>query len=122
MKSKEDLINVLDSICHRDPRYKIDAYTFVLAALNFTMGNLKRRGHVNGRELTLGIRDFAIAEYGRLARTVFEHWGVKKTEDFGNIVFNMVETGVLGKTETDSIEDFREIFDFKKVFEDEYTY
>ena len=122
MKSKEELINVLSRICQADDRYKIDAYTFVLAALNVTMEALKRKGHVSGRELTLGIKDFAIREYGRMARTVFEHWGIKTTEDFGHIVFNMVERGVLGKTEADNIEDFREVFDFKQAFEDEYPF
>ncbi len=122
MKSREDLISVLSRLCQKDRRYKIDAYTFILAALNVTMQTLKRNGHVSGEELTLGIKDFAIREYGRMARTVFEHWGIKKTEDFGHIVFNMVEAGVLGKTESDSIDDFRDVFDFKKVFEDEYLF
>ncbi|MFH1093778.1 MAG: Minf_1886 family protein [Candidatus Omnitrophota bacterium] len=122
MKSKEDLIIVLNRIWQKDNRYKIDAYSFVLAALNVTMEALKRNGHVSGQELMLGIKDFAIREYGRLARTVFEHWGIKTTEDFGYIVFNMVEAGVLGKTESDSIDDFKEIFDFKKEFEDEYPF
>ena len=122
MKSKEDLISVLSRLCQKDSRYKIDAYTFVLAALNVTMESLKRKGHVSGQELTLGIKDFAIREYGRMARTVFEHWGIKTTEDFGHIVFNMVEAGVLGRTESDSIDDFKDGFDFKKAFEDEYPF
>jgi len=122
MKSKESLITILNRICSKDPRYKIDAYSFVLAALSFTIEKLKRKGHLSGEELTLGIKDFAIQEYGRLARTVFEHWGIKKTEDFGHIVFNMVDAGVLGKTDKDDIEDFKDVFDFKKVFEDEYVY
>ncbi len=122
MKSKEDLISVLNRICQKDSRYKIDAYSFVLAALNATMEALERSGHVSGQELTHGIKGFAIREYGRMARTVFEHWGIKATEDFGHIVFNMVEAGVLGKTESDSIDDFKEVFDFKKVFEDEYSF
>lgn len=122
MKSKEDLISVLSRLCLKDSRYKIDAYTFVLAALNVTMQALKRNGHVSGQELTSGIKDFAIREYGRMARTVFEHWGIKTTEDFGHIVFNMVDAGVLGKTETDNIDDFKNGFDFKKAFEDEYPF
>ncbi len=122
MKSKEDLISALNRICQKDSRYKIDAYSFVLAALNVTMEALKRNGHVSGRELISGIKDFAIREYGRMARTVFEHWGVKTTEDFGHIVFNMVEAGILGKTKSDSIDDFKDVFNFKKVFEDEYPF
>lgn len=122
MKSKEELISVLIKICQKDPRYKIDAYSFVLAALNYTMERLRRKGHVSGLELTESIREYAIEEYGRMARTVFEHWGIMNTEDFGNIVFNMVDAGVLGKQESDSIDDFKNVFDFKQAFEDEYTY
>ncbi|MBU1087386.1 MAG: hypothetical protein KKD05_07695 [Candidatus Omnitrophica bacterium] len=122
MESKEDMISVLTVICEHDKRYKLDAYPFILGALNFTMQRLKRKGHVSGKELSEGIRDYALCEYGRMARTVLEHWGVKVTEDFGNIVFNMVDAGVLGKTEDDNIEDFKNIFDFKVVFEDEYSY
>ncbi|MBI4846918.1 MAG: hypothetical protein HY810_10690 [Candidatus Omnitrophica bacterium] len=122
MKSKEDLIGMLNSICQNDTRYKIDVYTFVLAALNYTMEKLKRKGHVSGQELCNGIKEYALEEYGRLARTVLEHWGVKKTEDFGNIVFNMINSSILGKTDSDSLEDFKDIFDFKKIFEDEYSY
>ena len=122
MRAKDDLIEVLKKIMEKDTRYKIDAYLFLLSALNFTMENLKREGHVNGRELCQGIKALGIEQFGRMARTVFEHWGVRQTEDFGNIVFNMVDAGVLGKTPADSIEDFKDIFDFKKEFEDEYTY
>jgi uncharacterized repeat protein (TIGR04138 family) len=122
VKSKEDLISILNNICEQDERYKLDAYPFVLGALNYTMEKLKRKGHVSGKELTEGIRDYALNEYGRMAKTVLEHWGIKVTEDFGNIVFNMVDAGVLGKTEQDKIDDFKDVFDFKVVFEDEYDY
>jgi len=122
MQSKEDLISVLTVICEHDKRYKLDAYSFILGALNFTMQRLKRKGHISGKELSEGIRDYASSEYGRMAKTVLEHWGIRITEDFGTIVFNMVDAGILGKTEEDSIEDFKDIFDFKAVFEDEYTY
>jgi uncharacterized repeat protein (TIGR04138 family) len=122
MQSKEDFISILSQICEHDPRYKLDAYPFILGALNYTMQRLKRKGHVTGKELTEGIRDYALSEYGRMAKTVLEHWGIKVTEDFGNIVFNMVDAGVLGKTPNDNIDDFKNIFDFKSVFEDEYIY
>ncbi|MFH1061356.1 MAG: Minf_1886 family protein [Candidatus Omnitrophota bacterium] len=122
MQSKEELISILSAICEHDSRYKLDAYPFILGALNYTMQRLKRKGHVSGKELSEGIRDYALSEYGRMAKTVLEHWGIKQTEDFGNIVFNMVDAGVLGKTKDDRIEDFKNIFDFKIVFEDEYIY
>ena len=122
MKSKEALISILNKICARDLRYKLDAYPFVLSALSHTMERLNRKGHVSGQELSLGIKEYALNEYGRMARTVLEHWGIKVTGDFGNIVFNMVDAGVLGKTEEDSIDDFADVFDFKSAFEDDYSY
>lgn len=122
MKSQENIIKLLEKICQKHKKYKIDAYTFVLTALNYTMEKLKRKGHLAGKELLEGIKDFAIQEYGRMSKTVFEHWGVKNTEDFGQIVFNMVEEGILGKTEADSINDFRNVYDFKQVFEKNFKY
>ena len=70
----------------------------------------------------MGIKTVALKQYGRLTRTVFEHWGVKITEDFGNIVFNMIDAKLLGKRDSDSIEDFKNVYDFKAVFEDDYSY
>ena len=97
MKSQEDLISVLNGICQKDLRYKLDAYTFVLAGLNYTMEKLNRQGHLSGAELSQGLREYALELYGRMAKTVLEHWGVENTIDFGIIVFNMVDSGVLGK-------------------------
>jgi len=122
MKSSENFVNILKKICQEDTRYKADAYYFVLAALNSTIEKLKRKGHVTGQELLEGIRAYGMQEYGRMARTVLEHWGVKKTEDFGHIVFNLVKEKLLGKTETDKLDDFINVYDFKQVFEDDYSY
>ncbi|MCP4649451.1 MAG: hypothetical protein GY853_05130 [PVC group bacterium] len=122
MKKEEDFLKILDRICQKDDRYAQDAYLFVFTALTHTMGQLKRKGHITGQELLYGIRQIAIKEYGRMARTVFEHWGVKNSEDFGNIVFNLVEEELLGKTDADSINDFKNSYDFKTVFEDDYDF
>lgn len=73
--------------------------------------------HIGGQQLCLGLRDYAIERYGRLARLVLEHWGLRSTDDFGRIVFGMVEVGLLRKTEEDSIEDFRGVFDFDEAFD-----
>ncbi len=122
MKSQEDLISILGKICQKDKRYKIDAYTFVLVGLNQVMEKLEEKRHITGAELTEGIKELAIKEYGRMAKTVLEHWGITKTEDFGNIVFNMIDEKVLGRTDSDSIDDFKALFDFKQVFEEEFKY
>lgn len=74
--------------------------------------------HITGQQLCLGLKDYAIRQYGRLAKTVLNHWGVRTTDDFGKIVFAMVEAGFMRKTEEDSLEDFRAVFDFDEAFGD----
>ncbi len=73
--------------------------------------------HVTGQQLCLGLRDYAIERYGRLARTVLDHWGLRSTDDFGKIVFAMVEVGLMRKTEEDSLEDFSGVYDFDEAFD-----
>jgi len=107
---------LIEEICCRDERYKADAYEFVLQGLGFTQGKLKKRTHVTGRELACGLRDYAINQYGALAGRVLAHWGIKRTQDFGNIVFNMIEKKLLSKTEEDSLLDFNAVYDFKDAF------
>ena len=109
--------NRLEEIIKKDTRYKLDAYEFVLKALWYTQENLKRKGHVTANELLAGIREFGLEQYGPMTRTVFGHWGVETTQDFGEIVFNMVENGLLGKTETDSRKDFKDIYNFEEAFD-----
>ncbi len=107
----------LEVILEQDKRYKPDAYEFVMQALGFTQTKLKRKGHVSANELLEGIRELAIEQFGPMTGTVFEHWGVNSTEDFGEIVFNMVDNGLLFKTKEDSKDDFKEGYDFKEVFD-----
>ena len=110
----------LKQIADKDPRYKKDAYIFVLEALHYTRQDLNVQGHVTGQQLLEGIRKLGIERYGGMAKIVFEHWGVKDTLDFGNIVINMVNEKVLSKTPEDSIDDFRDVYDFEDVFVKKY--
>jgi uncharacterized repeat protein (TIGR04138 family) len=114
---QEEIFYELDSIAESDSRYKLEAYAFLIDALEYTMRRLGRRGHVSGRELLDGIRRMALDQFGPTARMVLESWGVRCTEDFGEIVFNLVDAGLLGKNEGDSREDFKGIYDFEEVFE-----
>ncbi|MBU4312273.1 MAG: hypothetical protein KJ706_06120 [Candidatus Omnitrophica bacterium] len=106
----------------KDKRYDPESYSFVMAALGFTTKKLKRKGHVTGQELSDGIKDYALDQFGPMARLVLEHWGIKATDDFGEIVFNMINAGMLGKTEQDSKEDFKGRYDFKDAFDKGYHY
>ena len=106
-------------ILHKDPRYHREAYLFVREALDHTQKAIvkeKRVRHVSGQELLVGIRDLALAQFGPMAATVLAEWGVHKCEDFGEVVFNMVEIGLLAKTEKDSRADFAGGYDFQDAF------
>jgi uncharacterized repeat protein (TIGR04138 family) len=116
-----DFDQAVELIAAKDPRFARDAYAFVREALDFTQKHAGKeaRGairHVSGQELLDGIRQFALQQFGPMAVTVFEAWGVKSCRDFGEIVFNMVEIGLLAKTERDSREDFQNGYDFTDAF------
>lgn len=87
-----------------------------MAALHFTMRKIKPPRHVSGQELCEGIRKYAIDQFGPLARTVLEHWGIDATVDFGQIVFALVSIGLMRKTDEDSLEDFKAVYEFKDAF------
>ena len=116
---------VLDQILARDKRYTREAYQLVREALDFTQKLISKenRGtirHVTGQELLDGIRQFALQQFGPMAATVLEEWGIRNCRDFGEMVFNMVESGLLAKTETDTREDFQNGYDFADAFSKPY--
>ena len=115
MAKQGDFHSVVDEIYQQDNRYKPDAYEFVLEALYFTQKKMKKAGHISGKELLEGIREFALQQYGPMAKTVFSYWGIKKTDDFGDIVFNMIGKKLLSQTELDTIEDFKAVYEFDKA-------
>jgi uncharacterized repeat protein (TIGR04138 family) len=111
----------LDLVQGKDSRYTREAYLFVREALDHTQKTIGKdaRGrirHVTGQELLEGIRDFALAQFGPMAMMVLEAWGIRTCEDFGEIVFNMVEIGLLAKTERDTRADFGGGYDFYEAF------
>ena len=111
----------LDSIAVSDPRYQRDAYVFLRDALDFTTKQQKKvKGatvrHVTGPQLLGGVRQYALKEFGPLVMTVFDNWGIHSCEDVGNMVFNLIGAGIFGKTEEDSIEDFKNVYDFEEAF------
>jgi len=106
--------------------YPLEAFGFVQRGLEFTVQHIHGKAmtestdpvkyHVSGRALCHGLRDYAIREYGLLSRTVLRRWNINNCEDFGSIVFIMVEAGILAKTEDDSIDNFRHVYDFDEAF------
>ncbi len=112
----------MDELLERDPRYRLEAYLFVHAALPRAQQIAKKAKHVTGPELLEGIRQLALEQFGLLAKAVLNSWGVYTTDDFGNIVFNLVNAGFLSKTEEDRIEDFHAVYDFDEVFVQGYSF
>lgn len=111
-----DFNNKIKEITAKDHRYHSDAYDFVMQALWFTQKKIKRNGHISGKELLVGIKEFVLDQYGPMAKTVIEYWGIRTTEDFGKIVFNMIEAGLMRKTEEDKLDDFKGVYSFDKAF------
>lgn len=115
-----DFNTIIEDICEHDKRYKADAYEFVMEALTFTQKKYKCVTHVSGEDLLKGMKDLLMEKFGPMTITVLEYWGIQSTEDFGNVVFKLVERKVLSKTEDDHIEHFRNAYDFQEVFERGY--
>ena len=110
----------------RDRRYSRNAYYFVLDALDYTIEDLGRHRevgearHVGGREVLAGSRELAATQFGPMASIVFERWGIQRTEDIGEIVFNLIEIGLLSQRPEDTRLDFMDGFDFRHAFEEKY--
>jgi uncharacterized repeat protein (TIGR04138 family) len=115
------------AVARRDPRYAYEAYEFIFQALEHTQKMLGRtptddsadpnepRHHVSGRQLMEGARDFALQEFGMMARVVLRMWGIQRTGDFGEIVFNLIEAELMSKTSEDTRADFHDVFDLDEA-------
>jgi len=106
----------LAEIRRRDGKFNERAYVFVLAALEFAQTRLPARRHLSGVELAWACRDFALEQFGMLANSVLTHWGIQTTDDFGQIVFMLIDVGLLAQQPTDRLEDFERVYDFAEVF------
>ena len=107
-----------------------EAYRFVFEALHFAQEQLQRPAslvednedaHISGQELLEGVRQLALQRYGNLVEAVFTYWGIRRTEDFGRIVFELIERGEMRKTDQDQLEDFVDVYDFQQVFDRDYV-
>ena len=119
----------VDAILAKDNRYTREAYFFVRESLDVAQKRFAKAGgksakdkraHVSGQQLLEAIRAHALEQFGPLTLMVLEEWGVRRCEDFGELVFNMVESSLLGKTENDSRDDFKGGYDFFQAFRQPY--
>lgn len=119
-----DFNEIVSLICKEDARFDRKAYSFIREGLDFAVKDLKKRDaersrqslHVSGAELLLGIRTFALDQFGPLAITVLNSWGITRCGDFGELVFNLIEYNVFSKTDNDRREDFAEVYTFEDAF------
>ena len=109
----------IDNLAQRRGRFSPEAYLFTLDALNRTVRYMPVRRHLSGQELLRGIVFHAYDRFGEMAVGVLDEWGVSKTGDFGQIVFDLIEVGILSKTEDDRMEDFEEVFDLREEIVEE---
>jgi uncharacterized repeat protein (TIGR04138 family) len=113
---------IMDRIRMRESRFDERAYLFVLASLEFCQQRLTERRHISGRELAYACRDLALERFGVMARLVLEHWGVRATSDIGDIVFTLVDLGLLMSQPSDTRDEFSDVFEFDQAFEREYPW
>ncbi len=118
---------IYEQILKKDARYPANAYIFVRMALDYTVKKVfknkspqERERHVSACELLDGIRIFALETFGPMAATVFKEWGVSKTDDFGNIVYNLIDVGELRRSSDDKKEEFNGAYTFKEAFEEPF--
>lgn len=100
----------------RETRYKLGAYSFVLQGLNFFHTKTGEKRHFSGNQLVFGLMEFAQRQFGPLAQAVLNDWGIHTTNDLGYIVYNLIDVNLIRKQESDSLEDFFDVVDFKKYF------
>ena len=107
--------DAVQAVAEREPRFDIGAYFFLKEALDFTVkrvmeSNDGEHRHVSASELLIGFRDLSIREFGPMASTMMSEWGVHSCSDIGQMVFLLIEEGVFGKQDSDTLEDFAELF------------
>jgi uncharacterized repeat protein (TIGR04138 family) len=119
----EEFLQQIETLAERDGRYRKEAYFFVYDALQYTVEKLGKTSlsqeerHIGGRDLLYGLSEYSLDQFGPLTRSVFAHWGVHTTRDFGEIVFALVRANLMRKTPQDHIEDFVDVYDFAQEFD-----
>ncbi len=123
-----DLTRAYIELLQRDRRFAPDAYEFIREALAYAQDVLEMGGkidsgsgeaeqHLTGQELCEAVRRLALDQFGLMARTVLSSWGIHSTRDIGEIVYNLIELGVMRKSRHDRREDFFDVYDFEEAFD-----
>jgi len=126
MPTQKTTVKHLEQVVHECGRYPLEAFEFVRRGLTYTVEHIhgKRKSHdpddqsyhVSGQQLCWGLRNYALARYGHLAYAVLAHWNILRTDDFGRIVFAMIDSKLMAKTDDDNIRDFNNVYDLATAF------
>lgn len=113
--------HAIEKILNKDSRFEPQAYLFLKEALDFTLKRASedsegKNRHVSGTELLFGFRDLALQEFGPMAQTLMEEWGLSSTRNIGEMVFHLIDEQMFGKQESDTLEDFEDVYDFGDAF------
>lgn len=114
--------DAVQAVTQREPRYDPGAFYFLKDALDFTVkrvmeNNNGEQRHVSASELLIGFRDLALQEFGPMASTMMSEWGISTCSDIGQMVFLLIEEGVFGRQDSDTREDFAELFPLQKTLQ-----
>ena len=116
----EEFYTIVFGICEHDKRYHPESYEFVMEALSYSQKKFNKTRHITGTELLQGVKSLLLQKFGPMTLNVLKYWGITQTDDFGNIVFNLVEHKILAKDEQDHYESFKNAYDFEEVFNKGY--
>jgi len=116
MEESGNYLKKIEEILEKDPSYKLEAYTFVLASLHDTVGRIEKPRHITGQELAVGMKRYAFDQFGPMAKAVLHHWGIRETLDLGKIVFQLIDVKLLSQQSGDKLEDFDRVYDFDEAF------
>ncbi len=122
-KSEEQPVKTIEEVIAEDGRYRVEGFGFLHEGLSRAVKDVysdDQEGpghHVTGQQLCLSLRDLAIDRYGLMAPAVLRSWGIRESIDFGNMVYLLIEHGMMRKTEEDTVEDFRDVFYLEKDFD-----
>lgn len=117
-----ELLERFEHALRRDGRYPPEAFEFLhrglAAATRIKYGDqpTAEPRHVSGQELCQGLRTLALQTWGPLAGEVLRRWNIRRTRDFGEMVYLMIEVGLMGRQDSDSITDFDDVYDFDVAF------
>ena len=113
---------IIDHLKKRHPQFHEDGYLFLLSAFENFVEGISESRQLEGRELAHGVRQLALERFGPMAKTVLEYWGINRTEDLVEIVYALIDCGILVQESGDCREDFCDVFDFEEAFEKNYPW